>query len=284
MFVFQVEDTYVVLKSRLEGEKDHDCSILCSNSYNQFSRIQTAQALQTFFNIDKIEHAGVPESEYISFHEFLAFIFQNVCSLPSTPRTEAFLDSLINLSASILNRRRNFNSLEVLKPQAESLYHLKSYKRLLDNIVNLDPTTRTCTQCRKVLESLVELRTHMIIFHLGSDNWKLLQPGVAKELRCAPCSQQFYSVFEYLLHLNFCIGSRDLEKTAYIRRMREMKTLNISNSNFCHLCMITLPCRENFLKHLQVHDDGFDQDPHNLICRNPKCEKAAVYISSRKGG
>ena len=61
-----------------------------------------------------------------------------------------------------------------------------------------------------------------------------------------------------------------------------MKTLNISNSNFCHLCMITLPCRENFLKHLQVHDDGFDQDPHNLICRNPKCEKAAVYISSRK--
>ncbi len=53
MFVFQVEDTYVVLKSRLEGEKDHDCSILCSNSYNQFSRIQTVQALQTFFNIDK---------------------------------------------------------------------------------------------------------------------------------------------------------------------------------------------------------------------------------------
>ena len=170
-----------------------------SSQVTKFSRI-------FFMDESQIEHAGVPESEYISFHEFLAFIFQNVCSLPSTPRTEAFLDSLINLSASILNRRRNFNSLEVLKPQAESLYHLKSYKRLLDNIVNLDPTTRTCTQCRKVLESLVELRTHMIIFHLGSDNWKLLQPGVAKELRCAPCSQQFYSVFEYLLHLNFCIG------------------------------------------------------------------------------
>ena len=152
------------------------------------------------------EHVVEPEPEYISFHEFLAFIFQNVCSLPSTPRTEAFLDSLINLSASILNRRRNFNSLEVLKPHAESIYHLKSYKMLLDSIMNLEATSRTCTQCKEVLTSLVDLRTHMILFHLGSDNWKLLQPGVAKELRCAPCSQQFYSVFVYFLHLNLCIG------------------------------------------------------------------------------
>ena len=53
MFVFQVEDSCVVLKSRLEGEKDQNCSILCSKSYNQFSRIQTVHALQTFFNIDK---------------------------------------------------------------------------------------------------------------------------------------------------------------------------------------------------------------------------------------
>ena len=81
---------------------------------------------------------------------------------------------------------------------------------------------------------------------------------------------------------NLVLGSQDLEKTAYIQRMREMKTLNLSNSNFCHVCMITLPCRENFLKHLQVHDDGFDKDPNNLICRNPKCEKDAVSISSRK--
>ena len=206
-----------------------------------------------------------------------------MCSLPTSPRTDQFLDSLINLSATILNRRRKLNTLEKIQPKPEpSFHHIESYKTLLDMIVNLDVKCKTCIVCEEVFDSLVFLRTHLIISHLGSENWKILQPGLAKELRCIPCCQQFYSVNVYILHLKLCIGSQDLEKSAYIRRMREMKTLNISNSTFCQLCMITLPCRENFMNHLQAHDDGVEHDPQNLICLNPKCSHKEVPISSRE--
>lgn len=227
--------------------------------------------------------------ENLSLHGLVAFLFQNLCNLPSSGQISEFLDTVLELVYQIVKVRKE--KAQVSSPSVPEqgpvaripldTGTIENYRVLL-NIINTknSDASSTCSLCGRAGEDSEDIRRHTIISHLGLENWVRLQPGLAAELKCSSCSTQFLDQQTFILHYQICSGFKLTEKD--FLRIHDLRTENLSNSNFCPECRRTLPCKENFLTHIQNHADGMVPSEADYACSNPSCSAPASFISSRE--
>ena len=80
--------------------------------------------------------------------------------------------------------------------------------------------------------------------------------GIASELSCPDCSCQYVDLESYRLHLDFCPRTTIKKNRTLLTSLRQQRTSDLSSSNFCPVCEITMPCKEIFMKHLGDHLSG----------------------------